>query len=552
MQQSLPAPNVPAAGARNPLTHSTGRTRLLLLLLILGAFALRTSTLARQSLWRDEVDAIFMALRPLEQTLSMFTAMAQNGPLYFLTLRPWIQMAGSSEFALRYLSALAGVAAVPLLWQVARRITRGAPATVPALAALLLAINPYALWYSQEGKMYAIVMLLALAATWAWLCGIEGGNVGGGARTWIAYTLCMTLAMYYHLLAVLLIPLHMLWFAIAFPAARKRWRAYGLALAALTLPYLPLLVWQWAMLRAPDQVTGFGFTPLGEMLKTIFLNQTRGFMPGDPVWLLTPIFFAAALGLLLGWSELHGAPAGMYAGAPNPIPPLRRYGLLAAWLAAPILGIWLLSLRQPVFTDRYVAWTLPATLIFVALGVQVVRSSLGRAGAPLALLLAATICAVWLYTDFQQVRTTVKFDLRGAVHHVAARRAPESLLLLQIPHLEYAFRYYSGDQGAAPFAGSDARLGHWAGGLWTNGGADDATAAAEADAQMRSMTNADSDIWVMRSEVEMWDQRGLMGAWLAQHATLLEQADFHGVQVLHYQLQPNPIEPIYDPTLDEG
>jgi len=66
------------------------------------------------------------------------------------------------------------------------------------------------------------------------------------------------------------------------------------------------------------------------------------------------------------------------------------------------------------------------------------------------------------------------------------------------------------------------------------------------------MTNADSDIWVMRSEVEMWDQRGLMGAWLAQHATLLEQADFHGVQVLHYQLQPNPIEPIYDPTLDEG
>ena len=548
MQQSPTARTAPTEDARNAPARTAQRTRLLLILLLLAAFALRVSTLARQSLWRDEVDAIFMALRPLEQTLSMFTAMAQNGPLFFLTLRPWLQIAGSSEFALRFPSALAGVASVALLWPVARILVRGAPASVAGLAVLFLALNPYALWYSQEGKMYAIVMLLALASTWAWLRGVENG----GARAWIAYTLCVTLAMYYHLLAVLLIPLHLLWFLIALPAARRRWRGYGLALAALTLPYLPLLVWQWAMLRAPNQVTGFSFTPLGEMLKTIFLNQARGFMPGDPIWLLTPIYFAGALGLLLGWSELHTTPAAASGAPASTIAPLRRFAMIVAWLATPILGIWLMSLRQPVFTDRYVAWTLPAGLLLVALGVQVVRSNLGRAGAAAALLLAAALCAIWLYADFQQVRTTIKFDLRAAVQYVTARRSPDTLLILQIPHQEYAFRYYSGGQGPAPFAGSDERLGRWVGGLWTNGGADDAAAADEADQQMRGITNADADLWVMRSEADMWDRRGLMEAWLTRYATLLEKQDFHGVQVSHYQINPDTIDPSFDATLDEG
>jgi hypothetical protein len=93
------------------------------------------------------------------------------------------------------------------------------------------------------------------------------------------------------------------------------------------------------------------------------------------------------------------------------------------------------------------------------------------------------------------------------------------------------------------------------GGPWTNG-ADDATAAAEVDLQMRSLTNADSELWVMRSETDMWDQRNLMEKWLAQHGVLLEQAGFHGVQVLHYQILIDTLDPIPnpadDPTIDQG
>ncbi|MBI3957654.1 MAG: glycosyltransferase family 39 protein, partial [Chloroflexi bacterium] len=141
--------------------------RATLLLLILAAFTWRLAGLIQQSLWRDEVDVIWLAIRPLRETVSMFISPAQNGPLYFLLMRPWVALAGASEYALRYTSALFSLLAIGLIWQVARRLLPGSGrlilANTPLLAALLLALNPYQLWYSQEGKMYALVVVLTLA-----------------------------------------------------------------------------------------------------------------------------------------------------------------------------------------------------------------------------------------------------------------------------------------------------------------------------------------------------------------------------------------------------
>ena len=80
-------------------TFSSAFRRLLLLALTLAGFGWRVHALAAQSLWRDEVDAIFFALRDLPETLAMAVQPGQNGVLYFLSLRPWLQAVGTSEFA---------------------------------------------------------------------------------------------------------------------------------------------------------------------------------------------------------------------------------------------------------------------------------------------------------------------------------------------------------------------------------------------------------------------------------------------------------------------
>ena len=138
------------------------------------AFAWRLSGIGFQSLWRDEVDSLRFATQPWADLLGSFTRPGENGPLYFLALRPWLALAGQDEFALRFPAALAGVVAIPLTFVLARRLLRAsgqggqsarrgiAVANVPLVSALLVAVSPYLVWYSQEGKMYALLLALVL------------------------------------------------------------------------------------------------------------------------------------------------------------------------------------------------------------------------------------------------------------------------------------------------------------------------------------------------------------------------------------------------------
>ena len=54
--------------------------------------------------------------------------------------------------------------------------------------------------------------------------------------------------------------------------------------------------------------------------------------------------------------------------------------LLVSWLLVPVLGIYALSLRQPIFTDRYVIWIAPALMLLAALGATTVWRYAWRLG----------------------------------------------------------------------------------------------------------------------------------------------------------------------------
>ena len=516
--------------------------RVALLLLVLWAYGWRVQALSNQSLWRDEVDAIFFALRDLPATLSMFVAAAQNGPLYFLSLRVWFYFVGATEFTLRYPSALAGVLGVLMLWQVARRLlnaTRsatGAPLeatsllwqATPLLAAAFFAINPYQLWYSREGKMYTLITLLALFAHWWWLEGISRG----GWRPWLLYLITVSVAMYSHLLMIIIIPVHMLWFLLAWPQSRHHWRGYGLALAGLTLPYLPLLLWQWAMLLASTPQTGFSFVDLPTMAESLLWSHSYGLLPHVPWLRMLPLWFVGLAGVVLGYDAMQGRDPER----PSGLARWRRYALLLSWLLAPIALIYLISLRHPVYTDRYIIWISPAAMILLALGIRVIAQNAGILARPLVLLFALYIGGLWLYADWQQQTETIKYDLRGGVTYVAARRAPETLLLLQIPYLEWSYRYYTGNFQFDLFDDSDSRLGNWRSGIWSNNGLPDDQARGAAEQEIATLTAGADELWLLTSEVEMWDARHFLLQWLDAHGTLLEKAEFHGVQAWHYQL----------------
>jgi len=126
--------------------------------LTLLAAVLRFATLGLQAYHHDEV---ITANRVLGG--SFFHAMDAVGfsesapPLYYALAWFWTQLTGTGEFGLRSLSALAGVATVPVVYLIGLEL-RGR--RVGLVAAALVAVNPMLLWYSQEGRAYALLVLL--------------------------------------------------------------------------------------------------------------------------------------------------------------------------------------------------------------------------------------------------------------------------------------------------------------------------------------------------------------------------------------------------------
>lgn len=515
----------------------------ILIALTLLAFGLRAGSLTAQSLWRDEVDALCYAYEfphllrealaperagglqtpcacpppPLptdwtagtlrERMVGLLGAMIrQNGPLYYFLLRGWVTLAGHTEYAMRFFSLLFGVLCVPLTAALGTRLLGRTAATV---AAALMALSPYMVWYGQEVKMYTLMPALVLLALYS----LRRGMDEGGAW-WVVQVISTTLLLYIHIWGALLIPLQILWLLVEWP----RWRPHGrgalAGMALLTLPYLPLALWQ-APAALVRRETGFPYHPLGEMALILLNGWSTGILSRGWPWGALACGGTAALGLAGGLSR-----------------PARQRTVLSLvlWLTVPLLVIWLISLRQPLFTDRYLIWCAPAFYLLVGAGRQVLTPktrnlvSLRLCGQSLLALVVLGIFALNLHA---QATVPIKSDVRSAAAYVEARYRPGDLLIFQIPHIRYTFDYYFGPTDYL-----------WADGLYTNHRTDGGEYRLSEEAAGRWMAlivGERTRVWLIASEVEMWDKRNLVQGWLERTFIRADEAHLARVDVYEYQ-----------------
>jgi 4-amino-4-deoxy-L-arabinose transferase-like glycosyltransferase len=496
------------------------RARWALIVLVGLAFALRAPGLDFQSLWRDEVDAIRFARAPWTDLLAMFHQPGQNGPLYFLLLRYWLALAGDSAFALRFLSTTAGVLAVPMAWRVGSRLFRTMPA-IGLIAACLAAVSPYMVWYSQEGKMYALTVLLALLSMDLYLQALDEG----GWQRWAAYVIVASGLLYIHLVAALMIAVQAAILIVQLRRLPIRRRGEGLAaMAALTLPYLPLLVWQLPELTRGVE-TGYRFVPLHDMLYSLLVNYSLGVMPLGTEWSLLP-FVALLLAVGLGWRQRNGD--------------MRGVGIVVLWLVLPILLFFLVTLVRPMYTARYLIFVTPAYWFLLAYGLV----QLGRRSQVLGGVLGISLLVISGWGMAQQARVPMKADFRSATPYVAERLHPSDLVLFQIPYGRYSFDYYYKPVIQPPaersggfvvwlprVIGGGGVPYRWAEGLYTNGG----MAPEEVARRMERMVEGSSAVWLVATEAELWDERGLVVDWLETNWTAVERVEFVRVQVVRYE-----------------
>jgi 4-amino-4-deoxy-L-arabinose transferase-like glycosyltransferase len=169
---------------------------LVISIILLLAAALRFYRLSSQSLWADEGNSVALARRSFVE-IAQRTAFDIHPPLYYWLLKIWISLFGAGEIGLRSLSAVLGIALVYLIWLLGTRLFSPG---VGAVAALLAAVSPFQVYYSQEARMYMLLTVLGtLTVLVAWLI-LENYATGGRNRGFLGtlYILLVAAGLYTH------------------------------------------------------------------------------------------------------------------------------------------------------------------------------------------------------------------------------------------------------------------------------------------------------------------------------------------------------------------
>lgn len=367
-----------------------------MLALLVLATGLRLYRLGDENFWIDEVLQVRVASQPLATIFANYHPAAdpgryQQAPLSLLITHLFLSPS-HAEWSARLPSALFGVAGVFSLYLVGRGLF-GPPTAL--LAALLLAISPLDIWYSQEARWYALWALLTTLSYWALL----RASRRGGLRAWIAYATLTVLNLYTFLLS----------FAVAGLQALSAWRlqragAAGRGFAvrlAVTLSLLAAAV-----------------VPVLAIAATYLTPHPAPARPGT-LAALPFTLFAYAMGFSLGptIADLHNNAGMLSVAAEHPIAAIvlllaltllaagialawRTPGagdLLLPWLGGPFVLAFALALLLNInYRVRYALVALPAFLLLIAAGITSLRSGLLRAAALAALL----TCSLWSLANY--------------------------------------------------------------------------------------------------------------------------------------------------------
>ena len=327
-------------------TTSTTAIELLALFTIVAAW-LRLSHLGSKSLWLDEGATVALARASWQHFAWVWWHGEANlQTVYFLLMRAWVH-GGLSEAWLRLPSALFGIASVPLMYIVARRL---APAGTALASAALLAFSPAHVYYSHEARSYTLTIFLVLLSSYFFVRAVEEGR----RRDWVLWTVFGILAFYSHDFAALVLAAQVcsLLFHKTSPMTWKRVILCGMLILAAAIPGLTYV-----------------FRASPENLHFIWMPQAT---PKE-LWHLAAFFGGSGFKLILAlilWI------AGLVA-----IARIRRRDseafwrgmLIVSWAVLPAVISALVSVRHPIFMQRYLIFSLPAVILLAAVGMTALR-----------------------------------------------------------------------------------------------------------------------------------------------------------------------------------
>lgn len=188
------------AGMIIPMSEEISKgfmSKLLLPAIIVAGVLLRIYHLGGQSLWFDELYAVWADRLPVGGLIREHLA-SGHPPLYYLVVRVWFAL-GTDEFQIRFFSVIAGAAAIWFVYLAGKELySRDAGLWGAAFTSL----SPLLVWYSRAATFYSFMIALATMSFYFLVRSCRRG----GWLNWAGYT-AATLAVFltYFFAGVLLV-----------------------------------------------------------------------------------------------------------------------------------------------------------------------------------------------------------------------------------------------------------------------------------------------------------------------------------------------------------
>ena len=384
------------------IAHRPTRDPALVAVVLLAAL-LRFPTLSLQSYWDDEGTTVGLMRMGFFHMLSTLPHSESTPPLYYILAWIWSHVFGTGEAGLRSLSAAAGVGTVVLAHDAGRVL---AGKTTGRIAAVLVAVNPLMIWYSQEARAYALAALFCAAGFLFFVRAVDPQ----GSQPITPWAVCSILALLTHYFSLFLIVPEAIWLLFfarhrgaRTASARSTW--VGVTwVGAVGAALLPLALIQ----RQRGYV--FHGVPLAKRVAQV----PEQFLIGYGIWYTT-------------WGKLLAlASAALLVPAAAAL--VRRSnrdwmvpGSVVFLACATPVTLALLGLDY--VATLYMLSALPPLLTLIAIGLaRRGRSGIAAAAALVAIQVAA-VSVVLVFPEFQRE------DLRGAAEAIGTRRVARVLVV---------------------------------------------------------------------------------------------------------------------------
>jgi uncharacterized membrane protein len=511
--------------------------------IILIAFTLRLFLLGEQSLWYDE-GVSWLLIQKSVPDLIQWTAADIQPPLYYLILWFTTRLFGDSEFALRFPSTLFNILTLPVLYLLAHRlfVTNQFRWYASSLAVTLFALSPLMVYYSQETRMYTLLVLEATLASYLLVRIIHTQQPGASAKnpsfrpqsSALLYALTATAALYTHYFAAFLLVAHALYTLIVL--GQQRWPKTQLIrlLYAFGLTVLLFAPWLATLISRLNDDPSYwpGALKLNEALRKVIISFTSGETMFEQIgwWLALGygiIFILALIARLINKkNQAFNTHHSLFT--------IHNSLFLLLWLFIPIALILLFSYQSPKFNPRYTLLSYPAFILLLTLALSQLRN------APLTPRITHYALRFIFYISLVFVLTTYAFslynwytvidfskdDFKALAQFVRERQAPNETVLLSSGHMFPVWAYYYGQDNWTPLPEMERLDVNRVTGL-------------SITRDIAPAIEGKDGVWLVTWQDEVIDPNGVVPFWLDRIGQRPGDAgDFWGIGLEHWRFDP--------------